>query len=97
MKSRTKKIWTMGCTAAFGLAMTVAVSAGDIGGAVKTACSTCHSTKRICLNIGVKNAKAWKATVTDMVGKGAQLPANRIDEAADYLTGLAPGTGTVCK
>lgn len=71
--------------------------ASDMGNAVKQACSSCHSTKRICLNAGVKSAEAWKATVEKMVAKGAGLPADQIDAAADYLTALAPGTGPVCE
>ena len=60
-------------------------------------CSRCHSPKRICLNLGVKSAPAWKATVEKMVGKGAQLPTDKIEAAAGYLSGLAPGEGTLCQ
>ena len=73
------------------------VGASDIGAVVKKDCSMCHSTKRICLNLGVKSEAAWKATIIKMVGKGSQLSADTIDAAAGYLSNLAPGTGTVCQ
>lgn len=79
------------------LALAGAGRASDIGDTVKQVCSRCHSTKRICLNVGVKSASAWKSTVTQMVGKGAQLPADKIEAAVGYLSGLAPGTGSVCQ
>lgn len=71
--------------------------ASDIGASVKEACSRCHSTKRICLNLGVKSEDAWKATVTKMVSKGAQLSSDKIDTAASYLTGLTPGAAPLCQ
>ncbi len=71
--------------------------ASDMGETVKQACSRCHSTKRICLNVGVKSTEGWKSTVTKMVSKGAQIPADQIDAAADYLSGLAPGDGPLCQ
>lgn len=71
--------------------------ASDIGTTVKKACTTCHSSKRICLNLGVKDAGAWKATVNRMVDNGARLSGGEVDAAASYLAGLAPGTGTVCE
>lgn len=83
----------------FVLALFLVTMAGasDIGDTLKNTCSRCHSTKRICLNVGVKDASAWKSTVTRMVGKGAQLPTDQIGAAADYLSGLKPGTGSVCQ
>lgn len=73
------------------------VGASDIGGVVKQACTKCHSSKRICLNLGVKSGPAWQSTVKKMVGKGAQLPGERVEEAASYLSGLAPGAGPLCQ
>lgn len=86
-----------GCVVAGVVALAGAGGASDIGQTVKQTCSRCHTTKRICLNLGVKSDAAWKATVTRMVGKGAQLPADQIGAVAGYLTGLAPGGGTVCE
>jgi len=71
--------------------------ASDIGSTVKEACSRCHSNKRICLNLGVKSESGWKSTVTKMVSKGAQLPADQIDAAAGYLLGLSPGAEALCQ
>lgn len=83
------------CVMFFSLAATTGAS--NIGAVVKKACSRCHSTKRICLNVGVKSEAAWKATIRKMVGKGAKLPVDRIDAAATYLSNLAPGSGSVCQ
>lgn len=80
-----------------GFAMAGMAGAADIGQTVRQACARCHSPKRICLNLGVKSDAAWKATVARMVEKGAQLPADQVEAAAGYLSGLAPGTGTVCE
>lgn len=71
--------------------------AADIGSTVKQACTACHSSKRICLNLGVKDAGAWKSTVLRMVNNGARLSGGQVDEAANYLNSLAPGTGPLCK
>lgn len=71
--------------------------AADIGNTVKKACTACHSSKRICLNLGVKDGPAWKSTVQRMVSNGARLDGGQVDAAVQYLTGLAPGTGTVCE
>jgi len=71
--------------------------AADIGTTVKKTCTACHSSKRICLNLGVKDGPAWKSTVTRMVGNGARLANDQIGDFANYLAGLAPGTGTICE
>ena len=77
--------------------MVASAGAADIGTTVKEACTTCHSSKRICLNLGVKDAAAWKSTVSRMVGNGARLSGAQVDEAVGYLAGLAPETGTICE
>lgn len=80
------------------LCLGVAVtSASDIGALVKEKCSVCHSTKRICKSIGIKDAAGWNKTIKRMLAKGAPLPSDQVGAAAGYLTGLAPGTGTVCQ
>ncbi len=79
------------------LALAGTGGASGIGGVVKTACTKCHSSKRICLNVGAKNLDMWKATVKTMVRKGAQLPADKINAAASYLTNLKPGAGEICQ
>lgn len=97
MKIKKSLLAVAGCSLVLCFTVVTAVSASSIGDAVKTACTKCHSSKRICLMIGAKDKTGWKATVKMMVGKGAQLDPSRIDAAADYLAGLAPGTGTVCQ
>lgn len=91
--------------AVMGIAILVAALSGyavgaqgaDIGEVIKTNCSRCHSTKRICLALNFKKKAAWEKTVGRMVSKGAQIPPNRVAETVDYLAGLKPGTGTVCE
>lgn len=97
MKQGKLKYGVTVCIVTLMVSMAGIVGASEIGDTVKNACSMCHSTKRVCLNLGVKSGAAWKATVTKMVAKGAQLKADEIDMAAGYLAGLAPGTGTVCQ
>jgi len=97
MTFRKARYALAGCAVVVGFTLAGMAGASDMGQTVKQTCSRCHSPKRICLNLGVKNDAAWKATVTRMVQKGAQLPANQIDAATAYLAGLAPGTGTVCE
>ncbi|MUM78554.1 hypothetical protein GKC30_12995 [Pseudodesulfovibrio sp. F-1] len=97
MTLRKTRYALAGCAMAGIFALAGMAGASDIGQTVKQACSRCHSPKRVCLTVGVKNDAAWKATVARMVQKGAQLPADRIDAASAYLAGLAPGTGTVCE
>lgn len=79
------------------LCLSFAVHAADMGGELDKACSTCHSTKRICLNLGVKSEAAWNVTVKNMVAKGARLSSEQIAPAAQYLTNLKPGASTLCK
>lgn len=70
--------------------------ASDMGTVVKKACSSCHSSKRTCINLGVKNAEAWETTVKRMVDKGARLTPDQVKPVIDYLTGLAHGSGPLC-
>lgn len=84
------------------LSLLILIAAGptaatDIGHAVKTNCTRCHSSKRICLNVGVKSKSAWESTINKMIGKGAKLPQSRVGEAVDYLSTLKPGTGPLCQ
>lgn len=60
-------------------------------------CSRCHSTERICRNLGQKDKAAWAATVARMVGKGAELDASQQTLVIGYLSTLAPGSAPVCK
>jgi cytochrome c5 len=60
-------------------------------------CTPCHSTERICRNLGQKDKAAWSATVARMLGKGAALDANQQSLVIDYLSTLAPGSAPICK
>jgi hypothetical protein len=85
-----------GCVCAGLFALVGVCGAADMGGTVKQVCSRCHSTKRICLNLGVKSENAWKSTVAKMVEKGAQLPAGQVDATASYLSQQPPDSGAFC-
>lgn len=69
---------------------------GDTPSLVMTACSACHPAQKICDKLGTKDKDAWNQTVTRMVGKGANVPAESIPLVVDYLTGLQPGSQPVC-
>ncbi|MBI9080617.1 MAG: hypothetical protein JEY79_12875 [Pseudodesulfovibrio sp.] len=99
MKCAKFKFNVAACVVALMLAIALVggVSASSVGDTVKDVCSRCHSNRRICLNVGVKTNVAWVSTVGKMVDKGAQLSPDSIDEVAGYLSGLAPGTGSVCQ
>lgn len=71
-------------------------SASDIGEVVKTSCSSCHNTARVCAKLGQRDAETWKMTIMRMKANGARLPAERVDEAAAYLGGLEPGNSSLC-
>lgn len=71
--------------------------AADTEAEAARVCSACHSTKRICMSLGIKSGAAWKDTVTRMVHNGAQLPLSRVDEFAGYLAGLNKGQGPLCR
>lgn len=89
------------CFAAFVVTVicgaSVAAGASDIATVVNSACIKCHSPKRVCLMLGVKSREAWQGTVRHMVAKGAKVPAERVDEAADYLAGLPRGAAPFCQ
>ena len=68
-----------------------------IGSVMAEKCSRCHTTSRICRNLGEKNRMEWESTISRMLQKGAQLPPARKGEAAQYLALLQPGTGEVCR
>jgi len=96
MKKMCRRIGAGALVVTFVLATGFA-GAADVGATIQSVCSKCHSTKRICLNVGAKDRAGWEATVKAMVAKGARLSPADIGPAADYLSGLAPGTGTVCQ
>lgn len=92
-----KKV-TVILTSCLMLAALVCVSAADsgIGKELADTCSRCHSTKRICKMLGVKNADAWSMTINRMIDRGADLSKSRVDETSAYLDGLAPGSKPIC-
>ncbi len=91
----------MSIAAVFGCVVALAAFSGmsgasDMGDMVEKKCSSCHSTKRICLNLGVKSEAAWLSTVEKMVAKGTPLKSDMVAPVAAYLSGLQPGAGPVC-
>jgi len=79
------------------LALAVAAGAEDMGETLGQTCSACHSTKRICQNLGVKGPEAWTDTLSRMIKHGAKLPVNRMAGAVGYLTAATPGHTPFCR
>jgi len=79
------------------LALAMAAGAGDMGETIGRTCSACHSTKRICQNLGVKSPEAWTATVTKMIGRGAKLSADQVAGAVEYLSTTTPDQAPFCR
>ena len=69
-------------------------------GAAKLAaarCSACHSTDRICAQLGVRSAEVWRQTVQRMVSNGASLTENEAQTVAEYLATAKPGAKPLCQ
>ena len=96
MKGRISALVAAGFACALIVGLVSVAPAADTGKDVKRVCSTCHSTKRICLNFGIKDRVTWKETVIRMARNGAQMPLSRVDEFVDYLEGQKPGRGPLC-
>lgn len=71
--------------------------AGDGSGLVFAKCSSCHSLKRICRNIGKKDLCAWKKTNKRMADMGMTVTADELDMISNYLATAKPGESPVCK
>lgn len=97
MKRNTLALLVAGICLLLVLGLAPAAQTADMGAKIGQTCSACHSTKRICLNLGAKGKDAWKVTLDRMVGMGAQIPSDRVAEAADYLSGLQQGEAPFCR
>ncbi len=64
---------------------------------VMTKCTACHTTRRICDNLGEKDREEWIRTVSEMVSKGADVAGQDIPAVAEYLANLEPGSEPVCR
>ncbi len=64
---------------------------------VMTKCTACHTTRRICDNLGEKDREEWIRTVSEMVSKGADVAEQDIPVVAEYLANLEPGSEPVCR
>jgi cytochrome c553 len=64
---------------------------------VMTACTECHTTARICDNLGRKDRGEWTRTIERMASRGADVSPEDIPELAEYLANLKPGSKPVCK
>lgn len=73
-----------------------AVLAQDTGKIVLEVCAKCHNTKRICNNLGQKDAAWWTAKVGLMIGKGAALDPQGKDAVVTYLSSRKSGDKPVC-
>lgn len=76
---------------------TQAQQTGDPSSTVTNQCTVCHSTERICDNLGKKDKQEWRKTVTRMADYGAKVDPQNIPAVADFLAGLKPGSKPVCK
>ncbi len=97
MKRNTPALLVVGICLLLVLGLAPAAQTADMGAKIGQACSACHSTKRICFNLGAKGKGAWKVTVDRMVGMGAQISSDRVAEAVDYLSGLQQGQASFCR
>ncbi|MFY9398738.1 MAG: hypothetical protein WAR22_10285 [Desulfomonilia bacterium] len=70
---------------------------GDPPVIVMAECTVCHTTKRICDDLGDEDLDDWVETVSEMVSKGAKLSKDEIPLIAEYLWSLKPGSAPVCR
>lgn len=97
MKFSKVQYWLAACVCLSMFSLAAVAGASDVSAVVQKACTKCHSSKRICLNLGVKSSDAWKTTVQNMVKKGAMIPSDSVEEAAMYLAKLDPGSAPICE
>ena len=88
--------------AALAVALLVALAASsaltqDGGDTVLVVCTKCHDTKRICKNLGKKDAAWWSGTVGHMIGKGAALDPQGKEAVVAYLGSRKAGDRPVCE
>lgn len=74
-----------------------ASGAGEGSGLVFAKCSSCHSLKRICRNIGKKDLGAWEKTNKRMADMGMTITTDELDMINNYLATAKPGESPVCK
>jgi hypothetical protein len=70
--------------------------AADPAALAQSKCAACHNLERVCKNLGVKDAAAWKETVDRMVAKGPKVTAEEGKEITPYLAGLKAGAKPIC-
>jgi len=71
--------------------------AQDAGQTVLGVCTKCHTTKRICRNLGKRDAAWWTAKVGLMLKRGAALNPQGKETVVAYLSGRKPGDRPVCE
>ena len=64
---------------------------------VQQVCTECHTTNRICLNLGVKTEEAWQDTLAVMIYEGASLTPEEANSVAKYLFTLKPHAKGLCE
>ena len=86
---------------ALALLMVLAASAAalpqDGGDTVLAVCTRCHDTKRICKNLGKRDAAWWSAKVGLMIGKGAALDPQGKEAVVAWLGSRKAGDRPVCE
>ncbi|WP_320008825.1 cytochrome c [Maridesulfovibrio sp.] len=80
--------------AGFGLSVS---GAEDGSGLVLAKCSSCHSMKRVCRNLGKKDLAAWEKTNQRMADMGMTITADELDAISNYLANAKPGSNALCK
>ncbi len=60
-------------------------------------CSACHSTARVCAQLGNRTAAVWQQTVARMKGNGAQITEADVTAIAEYLAAARPGDKRLCR
>lgn len=78
------------------LGLAASGGAADPAALAQSKCAACHNLERVCKNLGVKDAAAWKETVDRMVSKGPKVTAEEGKELAPYLAGLKTGAKPIC-
>ena len=69
----------------------------DPSAVVMERCTVCHTTERICNNLGKKDTEEWTRTIETMVSRGADVASEDIRALAEYLANLESGSQPVCR
>lgn len=93
----TLKLFVSCLCASLVLVVALSAQAESMMDKVKLVCTECHTTNRICLNLGVKTEEAWKDTIAVMIYEGASLSPEEANNFAKYLFSLKPNAEELCQ